>query len=95
MTRNKQFIIDSIKMDLFRVVTATGDISKQIHAESARTFLNHAIKDFEKIPESERDSREREINNKLLILETKLAHLKDMHERLRWTEDVMTARCRL
>ena len=35
-------------MDLFRVVTATGDLSKPPAIESAREFLEHCLEDFEK-----------------------------------------------
>lgn len=92
MTRDKEFVINSIKMDLFRIVTATGDLTKKIPQKSVIAFLNHADKDFDKI---ELTQREKEIREKLRILADKLPELRDPEDRLRWTEDVMTARCRL
>ena len=35
-------------MDLYRVVTATGDITKPTASESAKEFLDHALRDFDK-----------------------------------------------
>ena len=38
--RNRNFYINAIKMDLYRVVTATGDITKPTASESAKEFLD-------------------------------------------------------
>jgi len=92
MTRDKKFVIDSIKMDLFRVVTATGDLTKEIPQGSVRTFLEHANKDFNKL---KLNTHEQEIRNKLRSLTNTLSSIEDPKARLRWTEDVMTARCML
>lgn len=46
--KNNQFIIDSIKMDLYRVVTAAGDINKALPLQSITEFMKHADKDFGK-----------------------------------------------
>jgi hypothetical protein len=93
MTRDKKFVIDSIKMDLYRVVTATGDLTKEIPQESVETFLSHADKDFNKV--SSLTPQEKEIRNRLKTLANNLAGLTDPKARLRWTEDVLTARCML
>ncbi len=92
MTRDKKFIIDSIKMDLFRIVTATGDLTKEIPQKSVKEFLEHADKDFDKI---ELSTHEKEIRNKLRILNSTFTDFADPKARLRWAEDVLTARCRL
>lgn len=55
MKRDKQFYINSIKMDLYRVVTAVGDIRKSIPKHSVREFLEHADKDFDRIELSEHE----------------------------------------
>ena len=88
----KKFIIDSIKMDLFRVITASGDITKEPAIESIKTFLNHATNDFNK---TNLDEREESIKKDLEALATKTEQLSDPHKRLRWTENIMTLRCRL
>jgi len=90
--RDKQFVIDSIKMDLHRVVNATGDITKEIPTQSVIEFMQHADKDFDKTELTEREIKLREQLKQLLV---KLAEIKDPHTRLKWTEDVMTVRCRL
>jgi hypothetical protein len=92
MKRDKKFIIDSIKMDLFRVITAAGDMSREAPLESIRIFMEHANKDFDRI---ELDTKEEIIRKELNTLANNLEVLSDPHTRLRWTEDVMTARCRL
>lgn len=91
--RDKQFIIDSIKMDLFRVVTAAGDINKELPKQSVIEFMEHANKDFEK---AELTDREKGLKQELQQLLKQLPQVsKDPFSRLRWTEDVMTIRCRL
>jgi hypothetical protein len=90
--RDRDFYINSIKMDLFRVVTATGDISKPPATESAREFLEHSIKDFEKFPNTKHDSK---IKNELLKSLNDLYKLNEPAHRLRWAENILTARCRL
>lgn len=79
-------------MDLHRVVTASGDITKELPKELIITFLEHADNDFDKTSINE---REKVIREDLRRLASKLGTLSDPHERLKWTEDVMTARCRL
>lgn len=90
--RDKQFIINSIKMDLHRVVNASGDISKPLPEESVKEFLNHAIEDFNKI---EMTPLENLLKNELQRLNLEIDTITDPHKRLRWTEDVLTTRCRL
>lgn len=90
--QDRKFIIDSIKMDLFRVVTAAGDITKEPPIQSIKEFLIHADKDFEK---TALDDREKQIRSQLQNLAKNLKALENPHTRLRWAEDVLTARCRL
>ena len=91
--RDKKFYIDSIKMDLYRVVTAVGDIRKPAATESARCFLRHAEDDFKKMPLTERENR---LFDKLSRLEGSINDkMKDPYNRLRWAEDVLTLRCML
>ena len=92
MKKDRQFIINSIKMDLYRVVTAAGDVSKDLPLESIKIFLNHADKDFEKLVLT---AHEKELRKYLKKLAAKIDSLTDPSKRLRWTEDVMTTRCRL
>ena len=92
MKRDKDFIKNSIKMDLHRVVTASGDIRKEIPKESVKIFLDHARKDFEKMSLTKRETS---IKNKFEELIKKFDTISDPHERLRWTEDILTIRCRL
>jgi hypothetical protein len=90
--RDKKFIINSIKMDLHRVVTAAGDISKPLPKDSIEEFLNHAIKDFNKI---ETTPLEETLKKQLIVLSKKTDTLIDPHKRLIWAEDVVTIRCRI
>jgi hypothetical protein len=92
MNRNKKFVLDSIKMDLFRVVTATGDITKEIPMESVVTFIKHADKDFDKIDLTD---QEKMLRGKLKELLKILPTIQDPKSRLRWAEDVMTTLCML
>ena len=79
-------------MDLYRVVTATGDITKPAAVESAKEFLNHAINDFDKFPNTEQDVK---IKEDLEHLSNETYKLKDIRHRLRWAENVLTSRCRM
>ena len=91
--RDRNFYINSIKMDLHRIVYATGDIRKGIPMGFVKKFLKHALEDFEKIKLNKKDKKLRE---ELVDLISKLDSLEgDLHKRLRWTEKVMTIRCRL
>ncbi len=92
MTGGKKFVIDSIKMDLFRVVTAAGDITKKLPTKLIQTFLQHADESFDKIT---LEPREKSIRTDLRNLAGKLDGLVNPHQRLRWTEEAMTLRCRL
>ena len=89
--RDRNFYINSIKMDLFRVVTATGDVTKPAAKESAQQFLQHALEDFEKFENNEKDL---DLKAELQQLEKELFKLDDPQHRLRWTERVLTTRCR-
>ncbi|MBN1162508.1 hypothetical protein JXA34_02055 [Patescibacteria group bacterium] len=90
--RDKQFVINSIKMDLHRVVNAAGDITKPMPKQSIKEFLNHALDNFNKI---EPTNLEKALKTQLAALSTKVDTPMDPHKRLLWTEDVMTVRCRL
>lgn len=79
-------------MDLFRVVTATGDITKPVALESAQEFLDHALKDFEHFQNTDHDKI---LKKNLIALSNQMFKLNDPYHRLRWTEDVLTTRCRL
>lgn len=92
MNRDKKFVIDSIKMDLYRVVTATGDTSKDIPYDSVKTFLDHADKDFDKI---ELAQHEKDLRIRLKQLTKRINELRDDKDRLRWAEDVLTIRSML
>lgn len=92
MKKDRQFILNSIKMDLYRVVTAAGDITRELPVSSVKIFLDHADKDFAKLNLS---PHEKELRNYLKKLASKMSSLSDPNKRLRWTEDVMTTRCRL
>ena len=90
--RNKKFIIDSIKMDLYRVVTASGNIDKELPKQSVIEFMKHADKDFEKTKLTKREQMLREQLKNLL---NKLPNIKNSNSRLKWAEDILTIRCRL
>lgn len=93
--RNKNFVLGSIKMDLQRVVTATGDPEKPLQKDSAEQFLKHALSDFDKIQATHHQN---ELKKQLTLL---LKHLEKEHpltnkqERLHWAEKILTIRCRL
>lgn len=89
---DKKFVIDSIKMDLYRVVTATGDPSKEIPFDSVKDFLNHADDDFEKINLTEKESS---LRKDLRKIQSRLDEINDKESQLKWAEDVLTVRCRL
>ena len=89
----RKFIIDSIKMDLHRVINATGDITKALPTQSIEEFLDHADRDFGKLDPTAQDSDLRSLlrsHRKNLVNST-----SDPHKRLRWTEEIMTIRNRL
>ena len=90
--RDRQFIINSIKMDLYRVVTASGNINKILPKQSIVEFIEHANQDFGKIELTERETT---LRQQLKDLLKQLADIKDPFTRLRWTEDILTIRCRL
>lgn len=90
--KDKQFIINSIKMDLYRVVTAAGNINKELPKLSVIEFMEHANKDFNK---TELSDSEKKLKQELQQLLHQLPKIKDPLSRLRWAEDVMTIRCRL
>ncbi len=90
--RDRGFYINSIKMDLYRVVTATGDVSKPPAIDSAREFLEHSVKDFEKFPNNKHDLI---IKKDLERYLSEMFKLQEPSHRLRWVENVLTARCRL
>jgi len=90
--RDKQFFINSIKMDLLRVVTAVANLNNPIPQESVNDFLTHAIKDFDKTPLDEKDEM---FKKQLITLRDRLTSINDPHKRLRWAEDVLTIRCRI
>ena len=92
MKRDKEFYINAIKMDLYRVVTATGDIRKEIPFQSVKEFLQHADQDFDKWA---LDQREQSIRAEIRELAAQLYDLEDPIKRLRWAERILTARCRL
>jgi hypothetical protein len=90
--RDRKFYINSIKMDLFRIVTATGDVTKPAAVESAREFLKHALKDFDKF---ENVSHDITIKNELQRNINEIYKLQETAHRLRWVENILTLRCRL
>lgn len=90
--RDRNFYINSIKMDLYRVVTASGDIRKPIAADSVKQFLEHAINDFDKFENNKHDKK---LKENLLSSMSDLYNLKDPLQRLRWVENVLTTRCRM
>lgn len=79
-------------MDLFRVVTAVGNLNNPIPQESVNEFLTHAINDFDKTVLSEKDKT---YKAQLQSLRDRLTLINDPHVRLRWVEDVLTIRCRI
>lgn len=79
-------------MDLYRVVTATGDTSKDVAFESAKEFLEHAISDFEHFENTKHDLQ---IKKNLEDLKNTMFKLNDPFHRIFWTEQVLTSRCRL
>lgn len=92
MKRDKKFYINSIKMDLFRIVTAAGDTNKKLPTQSIKEFLNHASSEFQKIKLSKRESF---LQSKLQNLNKQLHNLNNQTARLHWAEDILTIRCRL
>ena len=90
--RDDKFIKDSIKMDLYRVVTAAGNINRAMPLQSIYEFMNHAGKDFEK---TKLTNKELLLKQQLQKLQNELPQIKDPHSRLRWAEDILTIRCRL
>ena len=79
-------------MDLYRVVTASGNIDKELPKQSVIEFMKHADKDFEKTKLTKREQMLREQLKNLL---NKLPNIKNSNSRLKWAEDILTIRCRL
>lgn len=91
--RDKQFYIDAIKMDLYRVVVATGDIRKKAPIASIQEFIQHAQQEFNTISLSR---REKELKNELKVLSKNFEQtISKTDTRLKWTEKILTIRCRL
>lgn len=90
--RDRNFILNSIKMDLHRVVTAVGKIDHEIPKQSVIEFLNHATKDLNGL---QLTPNEQLLKSQLQTLINKIPETHDLYSRLRWAEDVMTIRCRL
>ena len=87
--RDREFYINSIKMDLFRVVTATGDVQSTPAIESAQEFLNHALLDFNKFETTTNDAK---IKASLEELQNQLPNLSDPILRYRWADRILTYR---
>lgn len=87
--RDREFYINSIKMDLFRVVTATGDVRSTPALGSAQEFLNHALLDFNKFETTANDAK---IKASLEELKNQLPNLSDPILRYRWADRVLTYR---
>jgi len=93
MNRGDQFVIDSIKMDLYRVFHASADLNKPFPTQYVNTFLNNAYQDFEKLKNI---GRYGEFQKQIKQLTQKsYSFLEDPRERLRWSEDVLTIRARM
>jgi len=90
--RDRQFYVDSIKMDLYRVVTAVGNLENPIPYKSVEEFIDHALLYFDKVVISKRET---ELKLELEALKDKLNSLVGSHNRLCWAEKVLTIRCRL
>lgn len=91
--RDKQFVLDSIKMDLYRVVTAVGDVTKPLAITSALSFLRHADRDFAKVDLTEKELR---LHTKLRSLMRVMSdEVNEPGRRIHWAEDVLTLRCML
>ena len=91
--RDKTFYINSIKMDLLRVVTVAGDVTKDLPKQSVQEFLIHADDDFKKINLSK---LEKELYDELQQLCSALnKSVQDDKSRLQWAEKILTIRCRL
>lgn len=89
---DKNFVINSIKMDLYRIVTAAGNIKNDLPRISIKAFLSHAIKDFNKIKLTKLQS---DLKKELIYLQEKVDGLNNPFDRLRWAEKILTIRCRL
>lgn len=91
--RDKQFYINAIKMDLYRIVVATGDIRKKAPIESIQEFMQHALLEFKKI---QLTVHEIKLKNELQNLSRSIGRMKqNSNMRLKWTENILTIRCRL
>lgn len=84
-----QFVKESIKMDLYRVVTAAGNINNELPLQSIEAFMRHADMDFEKTQLTDIDKK---LRQQLARLLDELPQIKDPHSRLRWAENVLTIR---
>lgn len=79
-------------MDLFRVVTAAGDVSKPAALESVQEFLAHALNGFNNFENTDLDTK---IKENLISLSNQKFKLNDPARRLRWADEVLTNRCRM
>jgi hypothetical protein len=87
--RDKNFYINAVKMDLMRVVTATGDTTKNIPKKSVDEFFNHALADLDKVKLTKNQQK---LKRDLEDLQVKLNLISDPLQRLRWAEQVLTIR---
>jgi hypothetical protein len=81
--RDNYFFINSIKMDLFRIVVATGNLNNPIPLKSVEEFFTHALNDFDKILTSKREIG---LKAELEVLKNRLVLISDPIARLKWTE---------
>jgi uncharacterized protein YjfI (DUF2170 family) len=91
--RDDNFYVNAIKMDLYRVFHMGAQVLLPFDAGLSNTFLGHALQTFPKLSSnSERTDVMTRINT---LSSQAVAVSQNVHERLRWSERVMTLYCLL
>lgn len=90
---DKDFILNSIRMDLLRVVNMGARIDHKFPKESIETFLDHADKEFGKVRLT---GLQKLLRKEMRSLRTQLDSISDSpSKRLKWSEKILTIRSRL
>lgn len=87
---NNEQLLGAVRMDLHRVIYMGGNLKEPFLNETAKTFLTHALSDLQKI---KRTPSQLYVEQKIKETLVKLDSFVPLtHERLRWTENIMTLR---
>lgn len=91
MSKDQEFIKNSVRNDLRRVSKWTVEATGPLPKAKTQTFLQHARDEFSKLS----DPHSQQLASELERLTEQLSDLTDPLQRLRWAEKVLTLSCRV